>query len=142
MTREEFNNIDGWSELQDAMHDEEYYDDLDGTLYFYESDLVDAVEWAVRNECRDIADLRRMALEDLDEGADVWCCSPDFSYVNSLWNMDFDRIKDDFCDWMENNDLFEPDEEEVYEEPVVVGCVEPEPQLEAFDGDIGALLFA
>lgn len=113
MTRQEFYEIGTWPDLQDCMRDHDYYDQLDGDLFEFESDLMDAVEYAVRNYCNSIADLQSMDLGRLDPDADVWVASGDFSWVENYYNYDFDNVRNDFEEYLEANDLFDNEEDEV-----------------------------
>ena len=133
MTRKEYRDINGWFDLQDAMRSHEYYDELDGDLYEYESDLVDGFEWAVRNECREIADIQRMDIQQIDYNAEAWCVSPDFSYVTNYYSDDFNDLKEDFYEWLEDNELFDDEED-----PEMDEC---EDEREVFDGNLELVLF-
>lgn len=135
MTQEEFRAIGGWFDLQDAMRSSSYYDELDGDLYEYESDLMDGFEWAVRNECSRIADIQRMDIQEIDDNAEVWCVSSDFSYVRNYYADDFDSIKEDFYEWLEDNEMFDDEEAEASETD------ECEDERETFDGNLELLLF-
>lgn len=113
MTRQEFDEIGTWPDLQDCMRAHDYYEQLDGDLFEFESDLMDAVEYAVRNYCNSIADLQSMDLNRLDPDADVWVASGDFSWVENYYNYDFDNVRNDFEEYLEANDLFDNEEDEV-----------------------------
>lgn len=113
MTRQEFDEIRTWPDLQDCTRDHDYYDQLDGDLYEYESDLINAVEYVVRNFCNSIYDLQRMALDRIDPGADIWVTSGDFSWVENYYDCDFDNVRSDFKRYLEANDLFDNEEDEV-----------------------------
>lgn len=136
MTREEFSYISTWRELQDAMRSVDYYDELDGDLYEYESDVVDAFEWAVRNECRCIADIQRMDIGDFDDCAGAWCVFSDFSYVKNYYSEEFDEIRADFYEWLVDNEMFDEDED-----PEESESKDVESEGEIFDGNLELVLF-
>ncbi len=133
MTREEYRDINDWHDLQDVMRSYEYYNELDGDLYEYESDLMDGLEWAIHNECRGIEDIQRMDIQELDYNAAVWCVSPDFSYVKNFYQGDFDDLKECLYEWLEDNRLFDDEED-----PEMDEC---EDEREVFDGNLEFVLF-
>lgn len=131
MTLRELLEVNTWDELQSVMRDHEYYDDLDGDLYLTETDLLDGVMAAARYEWGYITDIQRTEFDCLDSAADAWVCSADFSYVQNLYDNQFDDIFTEFRDWMENNGLLDEDEEpeedvEPYEEHTATNNSEAE----------------
>lgn len=114
MTREEFEALTGWKDLQEAMIENSYYsDELDGDIYYSSYDLIIHGLQSAVLECRSIEDLHMMALDELDPDADIWVVSPDFTIVRNYWQDEFDSIKENFGEWLEDNGLF--DDEEVEE---------------------------
>ena len=114
MTREEFEALTIWEDLQEAMIENSYYsDELDGDIYYSSYDLINCGLQSALSECRSIEDLRMMALDELDPNADIWVVSPDFTIVRNYWQDEFDSIKENFGEWLEGNGLF--DDEEVEE---------------------------
>ena len=126
MTREEFEALTRWGDLQEAMIENSYYsDELDGDIYYSSCDLI---IYGLQNavlECESIEDLHMMALDELDPNADIWVVSPDFTIVRNYWQDEFDSIKENFGEWLESNGLFDDEEVEeldvLWEEPRQMG---------------------
>lgn len=115
MTREEFDGIDTWWQLKEAMDAECYYDEMDGDLYETEYDLIsEGLANAISNNCRDIDDVRRILteIEWVDSGAEVWTASADFTSIHNYFAGDFNEIKESFRDWMEETNSFDDEETE------------------------------
>lgn len=112
MTRAEFDELTSWEDLQEAMIEVGYYEDLDGDLYTDEESLIDGIAAAARREWRDIRDVQCADLGVLDADADVWVASPDFSYVCSYYDSDFDNIKSSFEVFLVDNEWFDEEEED------------------------------
>lgn len=115
MTREEFDGIDTWWQLKEAMDAEYYYDEMDGDLYETEYDLIsEGLVNAISNNCRDIDDVRRILteIEWVELGAEVWTASADFTSIHNYYAEDFNEIKESFRDWMEETNSFDDEETE------------------------------
>lgn len=115
MTREEFDGIDTWWQLKEAMDAEGYYDDMDGDLYETEYALIsEGLANAISNNCRDIDDVRRILaeIEWVEPGAEVWTASSNFTSIHNYYAEEFNEIKEGFRDWMEEANFFDDEETE------------------------------
>lgn len=115
MTREEFDGIDTWRQLKEAMDAEYYYGAMDGDLYEDEYDLIsEGFADAINSNCQNIEDVRRLLakIDWINTEAEVWVINANFTAIYNYYAEDFDEIKEYFRDWMEENGLFDDEEAE------------------------------
>lgn len=146
MTQTELNAISEWCDLRDAMSDHHYNCDL--TLYeLCESadELLSLATDAARFVWRDISDLRYTCFDELDEFAEAWLVSGDFSHVENLYDDTFREYFDEFETYLVANDCLDDDPEEdeaaeSYDDYVSDDTIENDAWVSATDADVNALL--
>lgn len=111
MTREEFADISSWIELQEVMIEHNYYGYLDGDLYIDEYDLMDGLRVAAQDwAC--VSDIPIDELTSFDHYASCWVVSPGFLDIQHYYDDEFDAIKEDFEEYLDEHELFGDDESE------------------------------
>lgn len=111
MTREEFKYIYTWRELYESMRAQEYY--VDAEEYFYETpaELRAGLIRALTDVGCSFEDIACMDLPWIDPDAEAWTASIYFGTIKNYYGNEFQSIKDNFEEWLEDNGYFDEEDD-------------------------------